>query len=152
MEKANGSSTSSEEGENPAVKAALYRGDEVADQLNQAAQWLWNIFHDRTAVKPALGPDSSFFLCQGRAKLNNGKSVTIATYRVVDTDGDDFWGYSFPVAGPTCGEAKKEGLTVCQYNVRYLYASARDSDGDRIMCEQLNEGSVNVGNTNQIPR
>ena len=97
-------------------------------------------------------PTGTFLLCQGRAKLDNGKSVPIVAYTTMDVDGDSFWGYAFPVAGPTCGEAKRQELTVDDYNVRYLYGSARDSDGDRIMCESLKEGSVKVGSDNRIPR
>ena len=79
-------------------------------------------------------------LCQGDAKLDNGHKLPIIILSIVDADGDGYFNYRFPAGDqPTCRTADRNGWTVIRYNVTYLYGSARDSDGDKIMCENVLE-------------
>lgn len=79
-------------------------------------------------------------LCQGDAKLDNGYKLPIIVLSIVDADGDGYFNYRFPAGDqPACRTAGRNGWTVIRYNVTYLYGSARDSDGDKIMCENILE-------------
>lgn len=79
-------------------------------------------------------------LCQGDAKLDNGYKLPIIALSIVDADGDGYFNYRFPAGDqPACRTAGRNGWTVISYNVAYLYGSARDSDGDKIMCENILE-------------
>lgn len=85
----------------------------------------------------------TYYSCQGEAQLDDGRYVPIVIYQDIDEDYDWFHGYAFPRANnKTCGSAKSDGLTVAQYNNRYLYKASRDDDGDRIMCENLTNREV----------
>ena len=85
----------------------------------------------------------TYYSCQGEAQLDDGRYVPIFINRTIDEDYDWFHGYAFPTANnKTCGSAQSDGLSVRQYNARYLYKSSRDDDGDRIMCENLTNREV----------
>ena len=78
------------------------------------------------------------FLCQGNAKLRTGNKLPMVIAAIIDQDGDDFYHYWFPAGDqPTCQEAKRSELSVWSYNIGWLYGSARDADGDKIMCENI---------------
>lgn len=79
---------------------------------------------------------STVFMCQGRAKLDNGRSLPIVIRWIIDQDGDSFSNYVFPSGMvPTCSVAKTNGWDDLTYNFSFLYREARDADDDRIMCE-----------------
>lgn len=77
----------------------------------------------------------------------------MASSGVRGTDGDEFINYVFPgtTGMPTCSAAKSD-WTVLTYNFAFLYQAERDADGDGIMCEELPEDQVIVGDDNLIPR
>lgn len=81
---------------------------------------------------------SYVFMCQGDAKLDNGRKLPMIILARIDADGDRFYNYWFPGGGqPTCSQANRDGRTVNSYNIFYLYSKNRDSDQDRIMCEDV---------------
>ena len=77
-------------------------------------------------------------LCQGDAKLDNNQEVQIIIWYIINTDGDGDFGYRFPADNHiTCQKAGQLDWTVIGYNITYLYDSAHDSDGDKVMCESV---------------
>ena len=78
-------------------------------------------------------------LCQGDAKLDNDQEIPIIIWSIINTDGEDYFGYRFPADNHiTCQEmGQQHGWTTIGYNLTYLYDSAHDSDGDKIMCESV---------------
>ena len=82
----------------------------------------------------------TYFVCQGRAKFNNGAQSPILIYSMSDADGDSFWGVNYPLENSrTCEEALRADIdwTVDSYNRVFLYVESRDADRDRIMCEDV---------------
>ena len=82
----------------------------------------------------------TYFVCQGRAKFNNSAENHILITSRKDADGDEFWGVNYPLENSrSCKEALRSDIdwTVDSYNRVFLYVESRDTDRDRIMCEDV---------------
>lgn len=80
----------------------------------------------------------TFYMCEGEAKLDNGRKLKIVIWTVIDTDGDLFHNYGYPSADrPSCAEAKAAGLDLLDYNFSWYYGQSNDPDRDGVMCEDV---------------
>ena len=79
---------------------------------------------------------ASVFMCEGEAKLDNGRKLKMFIWVLEDADGDIFTNYRYPSANrPSCAAAKSAGHNVLSYNANWYYGASNDADGDGVMCE-----------------